>query len=168
MNPHRAARYYYLRFIRLKGDPKTLARGVAIGVFIGITPTIPLHTVLILLGCWLLSGNTVAGILSSVMVSNPLTIPFQYYLCWSIGNRLLPGHISWSRIQELLILFRSDAGFSECLAALFHMSSDALLVMNTGGLLLALPCAAASYIASLRFFTFIHRKRMDRHILRSP
>ena len=37
IQPQRAARYYYLRFIRLQGDPHTLARGVAIGLFIGVT-----------------------------------------------------------------------------------------------------------------------------------
>jgi len=38
IEPQRTARYYYLKFIRLKGDPAMLARGVAVGVFIGITP----------------------------------------------------------------------------------------------------------------------------------
>jgi len=32
--PQRALKYFYLRFIRLKGDPSTLAKGVAIGVFV--------------------------------------------------------------------------------------------------------------------------------------
>ena len=45
MKINRLSKYYYLKFIRLKGDPKSLAAGTAIGVFVGLTPTIPLHTV---------------------------------------------------------------------------------------------------------------------------
>ena len=45
MKLNRLGKYYYLKFIRLKGDPRSLALGTAIGVFVGLTPTIPLHTI---------------------------------------------------------------------------------------------------------------------------
>ena len=32
---------FYLSFLCLKGDPRKIAMGMAIGVFIGVTPTIP-------------------------------------------------------------------------------------------------------------------------------
>ncbi|MBU0960183.1 MAG: DUF2062 domain-containing protein, partial [Proteobacteria bacterium] len=38
MNLKRTSRYYYLKFVRLKGDPQSLAGGTAIGTFFGITP----------------------------------------------------------------------------------------------------------------------------------
>lgn len=41
-------KYLHLRFIRLKGDPFTLAKGIGIGVFVGQTPTIPFQTVITL------------------------------------------------------------------------------------------------------------------------
>ena len=40
--------HFYTQFISLKGEPKSLARGVAIGTFIGLTPSLPFRTVLIL------------------------------------------------------------------------------------------------------------------------
>ena len=40
----RRFRIFYERFISLKGDPSQIAAGLAIGVFVGVTPTIPLHT----------------------------------------------------------------------------------------------------------------------------
>ncbi len=82
-------RYHYLRFKRLKGDPHTLAKGVAIGVFIGVTPTIPLHTILILALCFFMGGNAVAAVLSSMVVSNPLTFFIQYFLSWWVGSLFL-------------------------------------------------------------------------------
>ncbi|MDP3478975.1 MAG: DUF2062 domain-containing protein, partial [Desulfoprunum sp.] len=49
MRLKRLGKYYYLRFLRLKGDPYSLAFGTAIGVFVGLTPTMPLHTAIILI-----------------------------------------------------------------------------------------------------------------------
>jgi uncharacterized protein (DUF2062 family) len=40
-------RIYYDRFISLKGEPASIAAGFAIGVFVGVTPTIPFHTAMI-------------------------------------------------------------------------------------------------------------------------
>ncbi|MEA1867995.1 MAG: DUF2062 domain-containing protein, partial [Thermodesulfobacteriota bacterium] len=45
-SPGRTVRYQWLRLVRLRGDPFVLARGIAIGTFIGLTPTIPFHTIL--------------------------------------------------------------------------------------------------------------------------
>ena len=72
IEPQRTIRYYYLKFIRLKGDPSSLARGVAVGTFIGITPTIPFHTVMTLALAFLLRGSKVAALLATVIVSRDL------------------------------------------------------------------------------------------------
>lgn len=163
--PSRAARYYYLRILRLQGDPHTLARGVAIGLFIGVTPTIPLHSILILMFAFLLRGNPIAGLLSSWLVSNPLTFLPQYYLSWRIGKLLTETDLSWSRINEVIVLFSSGASFKESLAALGHLSKEAIFTLVLGGSLLAIPFAFAGYILSLYFFQTIRRKRREKHLL---
>lgn len=165
MEPRRTARYYYLRFLRLKGDPVTLARGVAIGIFIGITPTLPLHTVLIILFASLLRGNLIAALVSATIISNPLTIVPQYYLSWFVGDLFLPGRLTWDRIRSTLDLILSDAGLRESLSVLFHLGRDALLVMILGGVLLAIPFTIAGYLLSLRLFEKISAKRREKHIL---
>ena len=104
MKPHRTAKYYYLKFLRLQGDPHSLAMGVAIGLFVGITPTIPLHSALIIILAWPLRGNILAAFIAATAISNPLTWLPQYYFSWIIGNWLLPGHLSWNRIQSLLCM----------------------------------------------------------------
>ena len=45
MTFRRTVRYYWLKFRRLQGSPQKLAWGMALGVFIGITPTMPFPTV---------------------------------------------------------------------------------------------------------------------------
>ncbi len=62
-------------FKNLKGDPHYIALGMAIGVFVSITPTIPFHTVIALAMVIALPGSKAAAALS-VWFSNPITIPF--------------------------------------------------------------------------------------------
>lgn len=166
MKPHRTAKYYYLKFLRLQGDPHSLALGVAIGLFIGITPTIPLHTALIIILAWLLRGNVLAALIAATAISNPLTWLPQYYFCWQLGEWLLPGHLSWERIQSLLGLFASDAGFRQSLATLGQLGLDAVAVMLLGGILLAIPFTCAGYLLSFRFFCALRKKRQEMHILK--
>ncbi len=165
MKAQRTARYYYLKFLRLKGDPFTLARGVAIGIFVGITPTLPLHTVMIILLAPLLGGNLIAALVSASIVSNPLTFAPQYYISWFIGDWLLPGRLTWDRLKSTLDLILSDAGFRENLTIILHLGRDAVLVMLLGGVLLAVPFTLAGYLLSLKLFEKISAKRRQKHIL---
>ena len=163
--PRRAARYYYLKLLRLQGDPETLARGVAIGIFVGITPTLPLHTVLTLFCAYLLGGNSIAALIAAVLISNPLTLLPQYYLCWKIGNWLLPGRLSWHKIQEVMAMIHADAGFSESLRTLGHLGYEAVSVLMVGGIIMALPTALIAYPLSRQMFATIRRKRRQKHVL---
>jgi len=164
--PGRAARYIYLRFIRLKGDPITLARGVAVGTFIGITPTIPLHTVMALFLSFILRGSKVAALLATFIVSNPLTFFPQYYLSWQIGNWLLPGKHSWSDVSELINLVVTGARFNETLAAFGHVGTNSLTVLILGGIVLAIPFTLVFYFLSYKLFSSIQKKRLEKKILK--
>lgn len=165
MKPKRAAKYYYLKFLRLQGDPHSLALGVAIGLFIGITPTVPLHTALILILAWLLRGNILAALLAATVVSNPLTWLPQYYFSWRLGSWLLPGQLSWERIQALLGLFTSGPSFKQSLILLGQLGLKAATVMLLGGVLLAIPFTCTGYILTLKLFRAIRKKRMEKHVL---
>lgn len=161
----RTSRYYYLKVIRLQGDPHTIARGMAIGVFIGITPTIPLHTIAILLFSYLLRGNTIAAFLANLLVCNPLTYFPQYYLSWLIGNWLTGGSLSWDRIHAAMEVLFSGAGYTEILHTISQLGKEAVIVMLLGGFILAAPFTVVSYVGSIRFFTSLRNKRRARHIL---
>lgn len=166
LQPQRTVRYYYLKFIRLKGDPDVLARGVAIGLFIGVTPTIPLHTVLILLITLVTRSSKIAGLLTSLIISNPLTIPPTYYFSWKVGAWLTRTDISWLRIKEVLDLVVSDAAFMARVASVAHLGREALVTLMLGGFVMALPCGLVGYVAAHRFFVTVQKKRRERHILR--
>ncbi|MFH2123773.1 MAG: DUF2062 domain-containing protein [Pseudomonadota bacterium] len=165
MDLKRIARFYYLKFMRLKGDPQSLAVGTAIGVFIGVTPTMPLHTILILLITVVTRTSTIAALLGSFLVCNPITYVPQYYLSTVIGNALTPYQLSWARIQEVLDVLLHHSGLQKSLEALFGLGYEAAIVLVVGGIVLALPFTVASYFLSLRFFVKIKKTRERKHLL---
>ena len=161
----RTARYFYLRFIRLRGTPYSLAMGVAVGAAIAVTPTMPLHTVIIIGITILLRINTIAALIAGTLVSNPFTFVAQYYVSWKIGNALLPHRLTWDRLQQVLSTIQDD-GFIDGVKTLSHLSYDAILVMLTGGLIIAIPLGIITYFVSYYFFIHIQEKRQRKHVLR--
>ena len=81
----RSLRLLYLRLMRLKGQPEEVAGGMAIGVFVGMTPTVPLHTVLAVAIAFLLKKSKLAAAVG-VWIANPLILPLIYLLDYKLGR----------------------------------------------------------------------------------
>ncbi len=159
--PVRAARYHWLKLLRIKGDPFVLARGFAVGVFVGITPTIPFHTMLIVLLCTIYRGNILAGIAASWLVSNPLTMPLQYLASWKLGTLISSHTISWANLQSLLAQLK-EAGLQGSLRILSTSSLRMLWPVVAGGVIIATPFSIAAYFLSLRLYISRQRRRLIR------
>lgn len=165
MNIFRIFKYYYFRLRRLRGSPRYLAGGTAIGVFVGCTPTMPLHTAFILFFALLTRTSAIAGIISSWIVCNPLTCLPIYYLSAIIGNQVTPYELNLEKVQTLLTFIRTSNDFRKSLTMIGDMGYEALVVMLTGGIFLALPIAILSYYGTLPFFRHIQKKRIQKHVL---
>ncbi len=85
----RAGKYIYLRILRIKDNPKGVAKGLALGIAISITPFVGFHVILIGILCWIFHGNFLAGALSSLL-GNPITFPFIWYVTYLLGIAILP------------------------------------------------------------------------------
>ena len=83
----RRFRLLYLRILRLRGEPEEVAGGMAIGVAIGFTPTIPLHLVLGVFIAFLLGKSKLAAALGG-QVANPFFLPFIYILDYRVGQAI--------------------------------------------------------------------------------
>ena len=150
----------------MQGNPAIIARGIAIGLFIGITPTIPLHTILLLVLCFPLRASKIGAILASCIISNPFTIFLQYYLCWRIGSLFFPGLLSWEKMKDVLDILSQGhgyEGFRQSLIALGVLGFDAATVMLTGGFIIATPIAVLGYYYSLKFFIKLREKRAKKY-----
>ncbi|MFC1826232.1 DUF2062 domain-containing protein, partial [Thermodesulfobacteriota bacterium] len=114
----------------LQGDPHYVAMGMAIGVFVGITPTIPLHTVTAVALAFVLRGSKPAAIIG-VWVANPITIPLFYWASYKIGIFLLGENIPF------------DVKY-ESIGKLLELGLDVTVAMIAGGAILGiLPGIAA-------------------------
>ncbi len=160
----RLSKYFYLKFIRLKGEPHSLALGTAIGVFVGLTPTMPLHTVIILGATMTTRSSAIAGIISSWIVCNPLTYFPIYYFSMIIGNFVTPYELNWQRIQHSMNALTSHQGFLESFHEIAGLGFETIVVMLIGGLVLALPFTIASYYSSLHLFRRIRERRLKKHV----
>lgn len=138
--------------------------GAAVGAAIGITPTLPLHTVMILAACLIMRVNPIAAILSATIVSNPLTFIPHYYAAWWLGDLFLPDRLTWLQIKELLFQLKS-VGIIESLQTIWEVGLNTCMVMLTGGLLLAIPTGIIFYILAFKFFVTMRRKRHEKHLL---
>ncbi|MBA2847797.1 DUF2062 domain-containing protein [Thermosulfuriphilus ammonigenes] len=146
----RFLRYHYLRLLRLRADSRMLARGVALGIFVGLTPTIPFHTALIILTAPLIRANLVAALASALWVSNPFTIPIHYGLAWWLGRRILPLDVGREDLS-FWIKHLQEGGFFEAARALFHLGGQTLLILQVGGLVLAIFPSVLAYLLVQRF-----------------
>ena len=152
LNFTRINKYYYLRFKRLRGKPKVLAGGVAIGVFVGLTPTIPLHTLLVIAFTIITRTSTIAGIIASVAVCNPLTYFPIYYLSAVLGNLITPYQLNLESLETVFVQLTSSGSILDSLTLIGTLGYETIVVMVTGGLVLALPFTVASYYLALYFF----------------
>ena len=149
MNVKAKLKECYEQLVSLKGKPNTIAYGFAIGVFIGVTPTIPFHTVLIVLFCLLLKKNITAGYIGAWLISNPLTIAFLYVSQYRLGKHLLG--ISYPRFY-----FRNSS-----LIDIIHKGWDVLFPLLLGGLVMAPIFAIPAYFIARKLILAVRKDCYD-------
>lgn len=162
MQPSRVLKYYALRLQRLRGDPRALARGAAIGVFVGLTPTMPLQSVVILFLALVTRSSGLAGIISSCIINNPVTFLPIYYLAAVIGNQVTPYEVDPEQLLPLLNLVISGNSIFESFSILGELGLRTCIVMGVGGFCLALPPGILSYSLILPVFKKIADRRKNR------
>ena len=119
----------------IDGDPGYVARGIAIGVFVGITPTIPFQTALAIALAALLRGSKPAAMLG-IWSGNPITIPLFYTVSYKLGMLILGRPVLVSSLNQQPLIEFIQSGADICCATI------------AGGALLGiLPAIAAYYIA---------------------
>ena len=101
-------RYWFMRLRRLRGKPRAIALGLAIGTFAGSFPFVGFQTLLGVLLATLLRGNKIAAV-AGTWISNPLTYVPIYFFNFKVGQLLLGWHDlpveqleihSWDNVME--------------------------------------------------------------------
>jgi uncharacterized protein (DUF2062 family) len=136
------------RVKKLDGDPHYVAMGMAIGVFIGVTPTMPFHTVLAVGLAFIFRGSKAAAALG-VWCSNPLTAPIFYVGSYKVGIYLLGNRVPFNLKYESLL-------------ELAHLGINVTIALIAGGILLGILPGVASYFVTRKIFTTIRSKRASK------
>lgn len=116
---------------QLDGDPHYISTGVAIGVFIAMTPTIPFHSILAIILAFLFHASKAAAFIGA-WASNPVTIPFIYLANYKIGMFLI-GNSTHCDDKYQSIIQLCKLGF------------EVPLAMMAGGMILGIPVAFTAY-----------------------
>lgn len=75
---------HYYKVVRIDDPPDRIARGVAIGVFMGIFPTFGLGIIVAIIFAYILKANRASAVLGS-FIMNPFTIPIFWTLSSAVG-----------------------------------------------------------------------------------
>ncbi|TWI66897.1 hypothetical protein LZ24_02854 [Desulfobotulus alkaliphilus] len=153
MTPKQRLIHIYRQLEQLSGEKPYVARGFAIGVFISMTPTIPLNTILAVILGFLLRGSIPAAFIGT-LISNPVTIPFLYYAAYWLGVTVTRVQgVSFDEILTLAYHFNGPGTLQEKIheaGHLIHGKVPVLWASLLGGVIMGIPVAIGTYYLTLR------------------
>jgi uncharacterized protein (DUF2062 family) len=162
----RQLKYDYLKFIRLKGEPKDLALGISIGIFAGMLPIVPFQTALAVTIALFFRASKITAALGT-WVSNPLNWYFLYYYSYKLGAVILG-------LKEQKKIFKSimasiDAGeeFMVVVGKILGSGSAFVSSFFLGGFVMGIVLAVPSYFIFLKIFRSIRAWRQSRKELKN-
>jgi len=144
MEIRRQLKLYYLKIVRLRETPEEISRGMALGLFIGMTPTMGFQMPIALAASTIFKENKIASVLG-VWITNPLTAPAIYFFNYKIGA----------------LVMGKDAAFpaSTGLETLVSMGADIVLPLWLGGFIVGTIVGVAGYFGTLRAVRVYRAKR---------
>ncbi len=165
-------KFYYLRLVRQTGSADYIARGVAIGFFIGLLVPIGGQMVIALALAYLLKGHKVPAI-GCTWVTNHFTIgviyPFQCY----IGSYFTSTPMDWDNISEIFTNFIESVSSTEGMSLwqglvhamneLVKLGGEILVPFFIGGALIGTILAVIGYFTAYGMISY-HRMKVDMRI----
>ena len=134
-----------VRMRQLEGNPHYIAMGMAVGIFVSITPIIPFQTLVAIALAFLVRGSKSAAALGT-WLSNPLTIPLVYYLNYKLGCLLLGYQAALDEIAF------------DSFAQLMELGLEVTLAMLAGGVVIGAVLGVVAYFVTFRGFVLIRRR----------
>ncbi len=128
------------RVKNFRGDPHFVAKGMAIGVFVAATPSMPFQTAIaIALALILRSSKAAAAI--GVWLSNPITFPVFYLASYKVGALLFGISATYNAGDEPVDILK--------------LGADITIAAITGGIIIGLCLAIVTYFITRKLYTKI-------------
>ncbi len=144
----RQVKLMLLRFVRLRGLPEEIAKGIALGIFIGMTPTFGFQMLIAVFFAYLLRKNRLAAVLG-VWVTNPVTAPAIYAIEYEMGRILLGMHRAHLPVEFTWKAY-ADLGW------------NIMYPLWVGGILAGIVIGLLSYFITLRIVPIVKNMRIPR------
>ena len=134
--------------LMLRDTPHRVAKGFAIGIFIGWLPIVGAQIAIAAFVSWISKANFLAS-MPGVWVSNPITMVPMYYICNVVGATIAGEAVSmealsmhWEQVTSL--------GTIDAMKYLVTELSSAFLAMVIGGTLIGIVAAVPGYVIMQR------------------
>ena len=125
----------YERFVKIRGHPREIALGLALGLFIAMSPFMGLHTAIALCLAALFKWNKISAAIG-VWLSNPATAPVIYSMTWFVGSKITGITLA----ENLPQVFSFKATFQ-----LLYKTPAILSTLTIGGIVVGIPVAIVGY-----------------------
>lgn len=132
----------YQRFLRIRGTPREIGLGFALGLIIGFSPTMGVQIVFAVFMASVLKWSKIAAA-AAVQITNPITAPFIYSATYYLGAKIM-GIEKPLKPAALMYL--------DGLIETTRQAPQIFAALTIGGILIGLPLAAVGYLVVYRFF----------------
>lgn len=150
----RAMRYQLLKFVRIRATPHAIGLGVAMGIFSAFLPLVGVHMALSAALAWMLGGNMIAAVASTLLLGNPITYPFIWAAAWEAGQMILGSNAKSVGTIHLHELFHK-LSFGEIWGPI-------LKPLLIGSIPLGLAGGAVGYFVMVQAVTIVRARRQAR------
>lgn len=128
----------YDRFLKIRGNPREIALGFALGLFIGMSPYMGIHMAIAVFFAAVFKWNKFAAA-TGVWISNPLTAPILYSFTYYTGSKFLAVEKEYCMPKELNL---------DMLINTLKNAPEIFWILTVGGIILGIPLAIAGYYLS--------------------
>ena len=156
----RSVRYNYLRLLRLRIPARTMAMGLAVGVFAGCIPAlppIPMQVLFAVVLAFVFRGSKVAALIA-INHSNPLNWWLFWIAQYHIGKHLVPFNVHF---DTAMLSMDKLADIN-----LLELGWQMIATMYAGGVAMGVPLGVASYFIALPLIRSYRKRRTLRMLER--
>lgn len=143
----------YQRFIKIRGNPRQIASGFSLGIFIGMSPTMGLQIIMAVFFASLLKWNKISATIG-VLITNAFTAPLLYALTYLVGAKVLGIENNFDFPQQMMSM--------ETAVGLIENAPTLLWAMTVGGVIVGLPLAVVAYFAAYHISELYQKKLKDK------
>ena len=150
------------RILHINDTPEAIALVASVGMFLGMTPTVGLQMIIMIIVGTVIRANRIAGV-AMVYISNPLTVVPIYWLDYLVGSTLLDSRsLTYDGFRETCRAFMGEwdvAGLWTATLGFVLAQTDVAVAMAVGGVVLGVVFAIPVYPLTLRLVLAYRRHK---------